>query len=91
MDKETKKEIDRLLNDAKGFLIVSNHGVGIQGSNIEIRAMLSLLCEKLLEGTHLTKEELIECVDNADADPIELLKRTLDELKEVLSDIKEEE
>ena len=91
MDKETKKEIERLLDDAKGFLIVSNNGVGIKGSTIEIRAMLSLLCEKLLKATSLTKEELIECVDNADADPIELLKRTLDDLKEVLSDIKEED
>ena len=91
MNKETRKEIDRLLNDTKSFLIVSNHGIGIQGSNIEIRALLSLLCEKLLKETNLTKEELIECVDIADADPIELLKRTLDELKEVLSDIKEEE
>ncbi len=91
MDKETRKEIDRLLNDAKSFLIVCDHGVGIQGNNIEIRAMLSSLCEELLEETNLTKEELIKCVNNADVGAIELLKRTLDDLKEALSDIKEEE
>lgn len=79
-----KKNIERLLKDAKGILIVTNNGCGIEGRGAHLLSLYTMLTSQLSE--NLSKEQLQHAFDMAFYSNIELLE----ELKNVVENAMKE-
>ena len=86
-----EKDYKKLIKDAESYLIVSNHGMVIEGSKTQILSLITMASHALIKETDLTKDLIKEAVDLAEKDPTEMLKMILEEIKDTLTKFKEEE
>lgn len=95
-NKLKERKIEELLKNAKGFIIATTNGVGIEGNIIQILSLYSLLTNELSEqkilkdvlkrafelGMKNTEEEKEDTDEKK-----ENIKKMLDDLKEILEEI----
>lgn len=82
------KNIEKLLKDAEHYIIISDKGLAINASAPAILTMITLATEQLIEDNKITKENIIEAVNNAGKDPRDVLAEMLKEFKDTLEDLK---
>ena len=83
-----KKEVKQLLDGAEMFIIATDKGVGIVGSDAEICSALTSIIKEIRDNAPRIDDEMIEkCYELSKMDGQELVAELLKNLKQMLEKI----
>lgn len=85
-----KNKVEKLIDDAKTLIIVTDNGIGLQGRKIDVIGAFSLLVHHLIYEMGVSEDVLRECVEvGIKTEPLKDKEDELDTCLEEMKDLVE--